>query len=175
MDLDRRRLIVLSALTGAVPTATLATPVGAAPLATLGVDATTLGVRAGGGADQSAMLQSAIDRTAGARVPLMLGPGEYRVSGLTLPSGSQIVGVRGATRLVFTGGVAMITARGADHLTLAGLVFDGADRPQPDKQRPCLYFSQCSDLRSRNARCWPRAAPPYCLEPDRRHGCPATP
>ena len=146
MDLDRRRLIVLSALSGAVPTATLATPVGAAPLATLGVDATTLGVRAGGGADQSAMLQSAIDRTAGARVPLMLGPGEYRVSGLTLPSGSQIVGVRGATRLVFTGGVAMITARGADHLTLAGLVFDGADRPQPDNSA-LLYFSQCSDLR----------------------------
>src|SRR6185503_1363822 len=146
MDLDRRRLIVLSALSGAVPTATLATPVGAAPLATLGVDATTLGVRAGGGADQSAMLQSAIDRTAGARVPPMLGPGEYRVSGLTLPSGSQIVGVRGATRLVFTGGVAMITARGADHLTLAGLVFDGADRPQPNSSA-LLYFSQCSDLR----------------------------
>ena len=74
MDLDRRRLIALSALTGAVPAVTLATPVGAAPLSTIGIDATTLGVRAGGGADQSAMLQSAIDRTAGARVPLILGP-----------------------------------------------------------------------------------------------------
>ena len=76
MDLDRRRLIALTALSGAVPVATLATPTMAAPLATLGVDATTLGVRAGGGAEQTNMLQSAIDQTAGARVPLVLGPGE---------------------------------------------------------------------------------------------------
>ena len=79
MDIDRRRLIAVSALTGAVPALALATPVAAAPLATLGVDATTLGVRAGGGADQSQMLQSAIDRTAGARVPLFLGPGDYQI------------------------------------------------------------------------------------------------
>ena len=82
----------------------MATPAGAAPLSTLGVDATTLGVRAGGGAEQTNMLQSAIDQTAGARVPLVLGPGEYRVGALKLPTGAQIVGVRGATRLVFAGG-----------------------------------------------------------------------
>ena len=29
---------------------------------------------------------------------LMLGPGDYRVGGLTLPSGAQLIGVRGATR-----------------------------------------------------------------------------
>ena len=34
---------------------------------TFGVDATQLGVRAGGGADQTAMLQAAIDKAAGAR------------------------------------------------------------------------------------------------------------
>ena len=86
MKIDRRRLLAVSALTGAVPVATLATPAAAAPLSTFGVDATQLGVRAGGGADQSNMLQAAIDKTAGARVPLMLGPGDYRVGGLTLPS-----------------------------------------------------------------------------------------
>ncbi len=83
MELNRRRLIAVSALTGAVPAgATLATPAAAAPLSTFGVDATQLGVRAGGGADQTAMLQAAIDKAAGARVPLMLGPGVYRVAGL---------------------------------------------------------------------------------------------
>jgi hypothetical protein len=81
MGIDRRRLLAISALTGAVPAATLATPAVAAPLSTFGIDATMLGVRAGGGADQTHMLQSAIDQTAGARVPLMLGPGEYRVGG----------------------------------------------------------------------------------------------
>ena len=111
-----------------------------------GVDATQLGVRAGGGADQSNMLQSAIDKTAGARVPLMLGPGDYRVGGLSLPSGTQLIGVRGATRLIFTGGSALISARGADHVTLAGLMLDGGGRPLPENGA-LVDFAQCSDLR----------------------------
>ncbi len=146
MKIDRRRLLAVSALTGAVPIATLATPAGAAPLSTFGVDATQLGVRAGGGADQSNMLQAAIDKTAGARVPLMLGPGDYRVGGLKLPNGAQLIGVRGATRLIFTGGAAMIAARGADHVTLAGLTLDGGGRPLPENSA-LLVFEQCSDLR----------------------------
>ena len=150
MDLSRRRLIVVSALTGAIPgAATLATPANAAPLATFGVDATQLGVRAGGGADQTAMLQAAIDKAAGARVPLMLGPGEYRAAGLKLPSGTQIVGVRGSTRLVLaktTLKATLVSAVGAEHITLAGLVLDGADRALPENTG-LIHFNQCSELR----------------------------
>jgi uncharacterized secreted repeat protein (TIGR03808 family) len=131
MDIDRRRLIAVSALSAA-PVATLAGPAAAAPLMTLGVDATTLGVRAGGGAEQTNMLQAAIDQTAAARVPLLLGPGEYRIGALKLPAGTQLIGVRGATKLTFAGGQSMIAARGADHVTLAGLVLDGAAKPMPE-------------------------------------------
>jgi|tagenome__1003787_1003787.scaffolds.fasta_scaffold20798528_1 uncharacterized secreted repeat protein (TIGR03808 family) len=146
MKIDRRRLLVVSALTGAVPAASLATPAGAAPLSSFGVDATQLGVRAGGGADQSNMLQSAIDKTASARVPLMLGPGDYRVGGLSLPSGTQLIGVRGATRLIFSGGSALISARGGDHITLAGLTIEGGGRPLPANSA-LVVFEQCRDLR----------------------------
>ena len=146
MDIHRRRLLTVSALTGAVPLATLATPAGAAPLSSLGVDATQLGVRAGGGADQTHMLQTAIDKTAGARVPLMLGPGDYRASGLSLPSGTQLIGVRGATRLVFNGGSGLIGARGGDHITLAGLVLEGQGKPLPE-HGALAAFEQCTDLR----------------------------
>jgi uncharacterized secreted repeat protein (TIGR03808 family) len=146
MELNRRRLIAVSALSGGIPIATLATPVMAAPLATLGVDATTLGVRAGGGAEQTRMLQSAIDQTAGARVPLVLGPGEYRTGELRLPTGAQIIGVRGATRLTFTGGGALIAARGADHVTLAGLVLDGGGQPLPENGA-LVHLSEGRDLR----------------------------
>jgi uncharacterized secreted repeat protein (TIGR03808 family) len=146
MKIDRRRLLVVSALTGAVPAASLATPAGAAPLSSFGVDATQLGVRAGGGADQSNMLQSAIDKAASARVPLMLGPGDYRVGGLSLPSGTQLIGVRGATRLIFSGGSALISARGGDHITLAGLTIEGSGRPLPENSA-LVVFEQCSDLR----------------------------
>ena len=65
-------------------------------------------------------------------MPLVLGPGEYRVGALKLPAGAQLIGVRGATRLIFTGGSAMLVARGADHVTLSGLVLDGAARPLPE-------------------------------------------
>jgi len=146
MKIDRRRLLAVSALTGAVPVATLATPAGAAPLSTFGVDATQLGVRAGGGADQSNMLQAAIDKTAGARVPLMLGPGVYRVGGLALPTGAQIVGVRGATRLVFAGGATLLSSRAADHVTLAGLSFEGEGLPLPENNG-LIHFAQCNELR----------------------------
>jgi uncharacterized secreted repeat protein (TIGR03808 family) len=146
MKIDRRRLLTVSAFTGAASVATLATPAVAAPLSAFGVDATQLGVRAGGGAEQSNMLQAAIDKTASARVPLMLGPGDYRVGSLTLPSGTQLIGVRGATRLIFTGGSGLIAARAADHVTLAGLVLDGGGRPLPENAA-LVEFTQCNDLR----------------------------
>jgi len=132
MDIDRRRLVAISAITGAVPLTALATPAVSAPLSALGVDAMQLGVRAGGGADQTHMLQHAIDQTAGARVPLMLGPGEYRLRELKLPNGAQIFGVSGVTKLIFTGGAALFSARGADHITLSNLVLDGAGKLLPD-------------------------------------------
>jgi uncharacterized secreted repeat protein (TIGR03808 family) len=146
MKIDRRRLLTVSAFTGAASVATLATPAAAAPLSSFGVDATQLGVRAGGGAEQTNMLQAAIDKTASARVPLMLGPGDYRIASLTLPGGTQLIGVRGATRLIFTGGPALIAARAADHVTLAGLVLDGGGRPLPEKGA-LVEFTQCNDLR----------------------------
>jgi len=146
MDLDRRRLIAVSALTGAVPSSMLATPAAAAPLSSLGVDANMLGVRAGGGADQTRMLQAAIDRTAGARVPLMLGPGDYRAGDLRLPAGTQLIGVRGATRLIFTTGNALIAATGADHITLACLTLDGGNKPMP-ADGGLVVVNQSRDLR----------------------------
>jgi uncharacterized secreted repeat protein (TIGR03808 family) len=146
MEIDRRRLLTVSAFTGAASVATLATPASAAPLSSFGVDATQLGMRAGGGAEQSNMLQAAIDKTASARVPLMLGPGDYRIGSLSLPGGTQLIGVRGATRLIFTGGPALFAARAADHLTIAGLVLDGGGRPLPENGA-LVEFAQCNDLR----------------------------
>jgi uncharacterized secreted repeat protein (TIGR03808 family) len=150
MNINRRRLIAVSALTGAVPAVTLATPAGAAPLSTFGIDATKLGVRAGGGADQTVMLQSAIDQAAGAKVPLLLGPGEYRAAGLKLPSGAQIIGIRGASLLVYAGAsgpnTALISASGAANVTLAGLVFDGGGKPLPENAA-LVHFARCDDLR----------------------------
>lgn len=146
MGLDRRQFFRLSALTTAVPSVALATSASAAPMSTLGIDAVQLGVRAGGTVEQTDVLQNAIDQTAGARVPLVLGPGEYRTGELKLPTGAQIVGVRGATKFVFEGGAGLIFARGADHVTLSGLIFDGKSKNLAD-DRGLLHLVSGRDIR----------------------------
>jgi len=139
MDLDRRRFV---ALTAAAAVNVAASPVSAAPSAAappspssaLGLDAAHFGLRPGSPDDQSRTLQRALDEAARARAPLAIAPGIYRVGSLKLSSGAQLIGVRGATRLVFTEGPSLISAAGADHVTLSGLVLDGAGRRLPERR-----------------------------------------
>jgi len=139
MPLDRRSLL---AGTGAVA---LAIPANAAPLSHFGLDASQFGVRPGAPDDQSPRLQRAIDEAARARVPLALAPGVYRAGGLTLPSGTQILGVRGATRIAFSRGPSLLSSTGGDAITLAGVVFDG--NAQPVSARGVLHLAGVQQLR----------------------------
>src|SRR5207248_7262718 len=131
MSIDRRHFIGATAATGAF-TATEAVAASATsssvPVSGLGVDAIHLGVRFNGPEDQTEALQRAIDRTAGARLPLILAPGVYRARGLVLPTGARLIGVPGATRIVATDNAPIIVARGADHILLSGIIFDGSGK-----------------------------------------------
>jgi uncharacterized secreted repeat protein (TIGR03808 family) len=148
MDPERRRLIKWSGAASALGTlpqpAAAAAPIAAA--STFGLDATQMGVRAGSTDDQSASLQRAIDRAAQARVPLALPPGVYRAGGLRLPSGTQIIGVRGVTRLMFTSGPSLFAAERAETVTLAGLLLDGLLRPLPPNHG-LVHFERTSGVR----------------------------
>jgi uncharacterized secreted repeat protein (TIGR03808 family) len=132
MAIDRRELLGLSAA-GAGSTL-LATPGRATPmpLGSLGLDVTHFGVNPGSPHDQSQALQRAIEASAGARVPLWLPAGTYIVSDLVLPSGAQLYGIRGATRLLLGFGASIIAASQADQITLQGLILDGNGQPLPD-------------------------------------------
>src|SRR3954466_6821041 len=101
----------------------------------LGRDATQYGVKPNSPDDQTRALQRAIDEAARAHMPLALPPGVYRTSMLHLAEGSQLIGVRGATRLVFTGGApSLLLSEGASHLGLTGLSLDGASIPLPPRR-----------------------------------------
>jgi uncharacterized secreted repeat protein (TIGR03808 family) len=127
MNVDRRHFIV-SGVTGVIlGPAMLATP--AATASALGIDAAQFGVRPGASDDQTLAMQRALDQTAATRVPLVLAPGVYRVGNLKLASGAQLMGVRGATRLVFSGGPSLFSSNQADLITLSGLVMDGGGKP----------------------------------------------
>ena len=135
MDVNRRRLIGASAVGIAGALAMPSEPARAAPLtSTLGRDATQFGVRPDSPEDQTRNLQRAIDEATRAAVPLALPPGVYRTGRLRLTSGTQLIGVRGATRLVFTGGASIFSSEGADHLGLSGITLDGASLPLPARR-----------------------------------------
>src|SRR5215475_3089895 len=110
MDTNRRRLLALTATAAASVTGTQtanAAPV-ASPISALGVDAAQFGLRPGSSEDQTRALQRALDETARTRSPLALPPGSYRVGDVKLPPGAQLVGARGATRLMLSIGASVI-------------------------------------------------------------------
>ena len=150
MDIDRRRFLHLSAAAGTMGAAGAAAAAPAnAPTSAFGVDAGQFGVHAGSTDDQTNALQRAIDAAAGTRSRLGIAPGTYRVGNLRLPAGTQIYGVRGATRLVFTQGASLISAARADGITLSGLVLDGGNRPLPDG-RGLVHLSSSRSVRIRD-------------------------
>src|SRR5579871_2183111 len=130
MDLNRRHLLGAS-VAGAA--GALAAPRDALA-ASLGRDATQYGVRPGSPDDQTRPLQRAIDEAARAQVPLVLPPGIYRTGLLNLQNGSQLIGLRGATRLVFTGGPSLLLGEGSGHVTLSGITFDGGSIALPPRR-----------------------------------------
>src|SRR6202521_3998484 len=129
MTIDRRRLLAVSAF-GLAATEAAAAPSPAPSLwGRRGVSAVAWRVEPDSPDDQSRALQRAIEQTAAARVPLMLPPGVYRAGNLTLPTGARLIGCPGATRLLFTEGASLLSAKDADHVTLTGLILDGGTRP----------------------------------------------
>jgi len=142
MTIDRRTLM-LASLAGAT---VAAAPANAASVPAGGLDAAQFGLRPGAADDQSAKLQRAVDQAARTRVPLWLAPGVYRAGGITLAPGAQIVGVRGATRLVFTKGPSLLAAERAEAISLNGLSFDGGGRKLPE-QRGLVHLHAAGKLR----------------------------
>ncbi len=125
MPIDRRTL--LAGIAGA-----------ALPVSAFGLEASQFGVRPGTADDQTRSLQRPIDEAARRRAPLALAPGIYRTSGLELPSGAQIAGVRGATRLLLTGTASLFASEHAETLTLSGLILEGGDRRLPQNRALCI-------------------------------------
>ena len=145
MDVNRRNLLSTSlgtslgaSLMGAAAGALAlpAVPARAAPLlSTLGRDATQYGVKPNSPDDQTRAQQPANAAAARAHMPLALPPGVYRTSLLRLAEGSQLIGIRGATKLAFTGGApSLLSSEGASHVGLTGLSLDGANVPLPPRR-----------------------------------------
>jgi len=130
MNINRRRLFAAFAASAGAATPALARDAAdTAAAARAEIDATSIGLRPNAIEDQSAVFQRAIARAAETRCVLRLPAGIYRAGALQLPPYAAIAGVAGATRIVMAGGPSLIAATGSDHLTVSGLVLDGAGSP----------------------------------------------
>lgn len=99
----------------------------------LGVNAVYLGVQPGSPDDQTQVLLRAIERACGAGVPLVLAPGVYRAGHLELPTGSHLIGMPGATRVVAAEDGRLASTNDADYVTLSGLI-EGNGSSLPDRE-----------------------------------------
>jgi hypothetical protein len=111
-----------------------------------GIEATSLGLRPNAPEDQSKNFQHAIDVAASSRTPLLLPAGFYRAGGLNLPPYAKIYGVRGASRIVMSGGASLIFASGSDNIGISGLVLDGSDLPL-NQHGAVIHFAQARGIR----------------------------
>ncbi len=77
-------------------------------------------------------LQARIDAAAARRQVLRLPPGVIATRGLTLPSGTRLVGAPAGTVLKLVGDGPLVSARRADRISLEGVAFAGAPRARHD-------------------------------------------
>jgi uncharacterized secreted repeat protein (TIGR03808 family) len=125
--LSRRSLVGAALLAPAAATRTLAQD-------SLGglrgaLDATEQGVVPGSPDDQGAALAEALATAEAAERPIFLPPGRYEVAAIELPRRAHLIGVPGATRLVFRGGPFMLRATHTAMLRLHGILIDGGNLP----------------------------------------------
>jgi uncharacterized secreted repeat protein (TIGR03808 family) len=103
------------------------------------VNAELADIGPGAAHDQSARINSLLREAAAAGQPVFLPPGTYHVSGLVLPDQTRLIGIAGATRLVYGGDGTFMTAHDAARIHLSGLVIDGANRWLSDDMRATFH------------------------------------
>jgi uncharacterized secreted repeat protein (TIGR03808 family) len=103
------------------------------------------------GLDDTRRLQAEIDRAAAEGRPVLLAPGTYRTSTLTLHPGTALIGAYGLTTLEFTGGTSLLAATSVHNVRIENLVLDGASRAlDADEDAALLRLVDCNHLRIAN-------------------------
>ena len=129
MDQARRGFLTAAMFGSAAMAATAAEAQVPAPrpvaLGGFGLDAATLGLRAGAADDQSKTLQAALVEAAKRDAPLIVPPGRYRIANVILPEGARLTGVPGATVFMAAQAGPLLTARRTKRVAVSGIDLDG--------------------------------------------------
>jgi len=144
MPIARRQFLLRSAVLSGTAAALLGVNSQVASAAEAGLDPAS-------SADQTGAIQAAIDRATAKSEMLHLPAGTFRCGTIGLPTGTRILGVPGATKLLFTGGPAFLVASRAHGIILEGLVIDGGLQPLDTQTADGLItLADCTDVWLRN-------------------------
>ena len=111
------------------------------------LDGADFGLVPDSAADQSALLQKAVDAAAGRGVPLFLPGGSYRVGNIALSHGTTIAGTDGGAHLVAAGPAPIVHAEGQRDIALRGLDLDGSGGGPTDNRSGLIAFHACESVR----------------------------
>ncbi len=114
------------------------------------VDASKFGVRPDAYDDQSKLLQKVLDRAAKDDKPVFLPPGTYVVSNIDLPTRTRLMGISGASRIIYGGGGTMLSGLGCELIEMSGITLDGANRPFGDEFGGLLHARACPSVQIDN-------------------------
>ena len=104
------------------------------------------GLRPGAEDDQSRRFAALLGEAAANGRALFLPPGTYRISNIDLPENARIMGIAGASRIVYTGNGHLFAAEGVNHLSLTGIVIDGANRWLGDYAGALVHLRGVGDV-----------------------------
>jgi uncharacterized secreted repeat protein (TIGR03808 family) len=103
------------------------------------------------GSDDTARLQSEIDRAAREGRPVLLPAGTLRTGPLTLHPGTALIGAHGLTTLEFNGGTALLSTTSAENVRIENLTLDGASRAlDADEDAALIRLTDCTNLKISN-------------------------
>jgi uncharacterized secreted repeat protein (TIGR03808 family) len=114
------------------------------------LDATDFGVMPQTKGNQTKAFQALLREAQRRRLPVILPPGDYRLSGIALHDGLTLSGTPGATRLMAAGPGPILTAERQESLTLSGLILDARSAESLHAGRGTLDIRETANLRLDN-------------------------
>lgn len=146
MPIDRRAILTTGLISAGA--AATATPVAARTQRASSATETGLVLRPRRGRAQSRVLQSALDESAKSGRPVHLTAGTFRVSGVRIPAGAQLIGVGAQTVLEYNGSDDVFFSAHEGHsIRLSRLTLDGASFPlNANRSLGLLDLRDCSNV-----------------------------
>lgn len=139
------RRLVLAGLAGIASGSTLPRIAQAQTVSGL-INAVDFGLQPGSSNDQSVKFNALLTKASAAGEQIFLPPGTYIASGIQFPAYVNLAGVSGQSRVLFGGKNGLISANGANHIQLSGLVIDGDGRPLGEGARGLIEVSNVGYL-----------------------------